>query len=147
VRTVRILRNRLSANLGVAIPVSALVCTLMVGAIGVLAAQAKDPVGTYTGTWDGAGAGGNFELMLEKKDGTLGGSVSVTGEPTYKATLKTVSFDGPNMKALYDFPADERAEVALTATFDGDNVKGTWTLRAKDGGGEVASGGWAVKRK
>lgn len=108
---------------------------------------ADDVVGTWTGTWDGAGSGG-FELTLEKtKDGALGGKVSVTGEPTYKATLKTATFDGKKLAATYDFPPDERAEVILAGTVDGGTLKGTWTVRGKDGSGEVASGGWTVKKQ
>jgi hypothetical protein len=88
-----------------------------------------------------------FELTLEKpKDGPLAGRVSVTGEPTYKATLKTVSFDGAKMTAAYDFPLDDSLEVTLMATFEGDAAKGTWLVRAK-AGGEVASGTWEVKKK
>jgi hypothetical protein len=103
--------------------------------------------GTWSGTWDGAGSGG-FELILEKKsEGVAGGKVSVTGEPTYKATLKTVTFTGQKMTALYDFPPDDRLEIAITATFDGDTAKGTWTARGKDGGAEMMSGGWTVKKK
>ena len=105
-----------------------------------------DLTGTWTGTWEGAGTGG-FELTLEKgKDGKLGGQVSVTGEPTYKANLKTLTIEGRRMNATYDFPPDESAEVTLTATFDGDTAKGTWVLTQK-GGGEVASGTWTVAKK
>jgi hypothetical protein len=43
--------------------------------------SAEEFVGTWNGTWDGAGTGG-FELTLEKnEDGTLGGRISATGEP------------------------------------------------------------------
>lgn len=104
--------------------------------------------GSWTGTWDGGGSGGGFDLTLEKpKDGPMTGSVSVTGEPTYKATLKTVSFDGAKMTAKYDFTPDEAAEVVLTATFDGNKAAGAWSLREKATGNEVASGGWKVTRK
>jgi hypothetical protein len=113
----------------------------------VVRAADQDYAGIWSGTWDGQGSGG-FELTLEKgTDGALGGKVSVTGEPTYKATLKTVKFDGGKMSATYDFPPDERAEVVLAATFDGDTAKGTWTVRAKDGGNEVFSGGWTVNKR
>ena len=105
-----------------------------------------DLTGTWTGTWDGAGTGG-FELTLEKgKDGKLAGQVSVTGEPTYKATLKTLKIEGQKMNASYDFPPDESAEVTLTAIFDGDTAKGTWVLTQK-AGGELASGTWTVAKK
>lgn len=103
-------------------------------------------LGLWTGSWDGAGSGG-FELTLAKgKDGAPGGAVSVTGEPTYKATLKTVSFEGKKMTATYDFPPDDRLEVTLTATFDGETAKGIWSLREK-GGSEVATGTITVKKK
>ena len=110
--------------------------------------KADNPfLGVWSGTWDGAGSGG-FELTLEKtKDGALTGKVSVTGEPTYKATLKTVAFDGKKMNAAYDFPPDDAAEVILAATFDDTSAAGTWSLREKGGGNEVASGNWKVARK
>jgi hypothetical protein len=104
-------------------------------------------LGTWTGTWDGSGSGG-FELTLEKgKDGAVSGRVSVTGEPTYKATLKALSFDGKKMSAKYDFPPDEGGEVTLSASFDGNTATGTWSLREKANDNEVARGGWTVAKK
>lgn len=104
--------------------------------------------GVWAGTWEGAGASGGFELTLEMpKEGPLTGRVSVTGEPTYKATLKTLSFNGAKMTAGYDFPADASAEVVLTATFDGATAAGEWSLREKGTSNEVASGSWKVARR
>ena len=104
-------------------------------------------LGTWIGTWDGSGTGG-FELTLEKdKDGAIGGRVSVTGEPTYTATLKTLAFDGKKMNASYDFPPDPGGEVRLATTFDGNTATGTWSLREKASGNEVAAGSWTVTRK
>ena len=95
---------------------------------------------------EGAGTGG-FDLTLEKgKDDKLAGKVSVTGEPTYKATLKTLKIEGQKMNASYDFPPDESADVTLTAIFDGNTAKGTWVVTQK-GGGELASGTWTVAKK
>ena len=106
----------------------------------------EEYLGTWTGTWEGGGSGG-FEITLEQgADGALGGRVSVTGDPTYKATLKTVSLNGPKLTATYDFPPDDRAEVALEATFDGDTATGTWIAREKSSGNQLASGTWSVKR-
>jgi hypothetical protein len=103
--------------------------------------------GKWSGTWDGAGSGGGFELTLEQiKDGPLTGKVAVTGEPEYTAALKTLAFDGRKMKASYDFPADEAAAVLLAAAIEGDKATGTWTLRAKAGEAQVASGSWTVTR-
>jgi hypothetical protein len=110
---------------------------------------AEKYIGTWSGTWDGGQAGsGGFELTLEKgKEGGLAGSVSVTGEPTYKAALKTVAFDGSKMTAKYDFPPDEAAEVVLVATFEGSSADGKWTVREKASGSDVFTGTWTVKRK
>jgi hypothetical protein len=106
-------------------------------------------LGTWAGTWELPGAGsGGFELTLEKgKEGAVTGKVAVTGDPAYTATIKTLTFDGPKMTALYDFPPDERAEVQLVAAFDGSAANGTWVLREKGGGAEVANGTWTVKKK
>lgn len=113
------------------------------------AAQSKGSpfAGTWSGRWEASGSGGGFELTIESKENVLSGRVSVTGEPTYKATLKKLSFEGNTMAAAYDFTPDEQAEVILSATFDGDTAKGTWSLRAKADGTEVASGTWTVARK
>jgi hypothetical protein len=109
--------------------------------------QPADVLGQWTGTWEGAGSTGGFDLILSKSDdGKLGGAVSVTGEPTYKQTLRTVTFEGPKMTALYDFPPDPQLEVMLTAAFDGNTANGAWTARQK-GGADVATGTWTVKRK
>ena len=110
------------------------------------AAAAKNYYGMWSGTWEGGGGNGGFDLTLEAgKDGAPGGQVSVTGEPTYKATLKTLSFDGAKMTATYDFPPDPSILVTLGATFEGDAAKGTWAV--KGGNIDAMSGTWAVKKK
>src|ERR687895_242309 len=87
-----------------------------------------------------AGLGGRSE---SGKDGKPGGYVDVTGEPTYKATLKTLAFDGAKMTATYDFPPDPSVTVTLGATFEGDTAKGTWALQSSSLGN--LSGTWTVK--
>ena len=112
------------------------------------AAQAADPSGTWTGTWEGAGGNGGIEIVFEKgKDGALGGRVSVTGELTYKATLKTVTVEGQKLSWTYDFPPDESIEVRMAATIDGQSIKGIWSARPKAGGDEVASGTLTAEKK
>jgi hypothetical protein len=131
------------------------ICLFLFGAVCVAAqsdAGAKVPgeqfIGTWTGTWDTTGGpGGGFEVTLEKgKEGAVVGGVSVTGEPTYKATFSALSFDGNKMNAKYDFPQAEGVEIMLTAVFDGSRATGTWAAREK-GGNEVAAGGWNVTKK
>ena len=106
-------------------------------------------VGVWSGSWQATGGSGGFELTLEKNpDNAVVGKVSVTGEPTYKASFKALSFDGKKMNAKYDFtPSAADAEVWLTATFDGNKADGTWSLRVKADGSEVAAGTWSVTKK
>lgn len=121
---------------------------LATAGLSLQATQAADPVGTWTGTWEGAGGNGGIELVFEKgTDGALGGRVSVTGEPAYKATLKTVTIDGQKMSWSYDFPLDESIEIKMVGTIDGQNVKGVWSARPKAGGDEVASGTLTAAKK
>lgn len=130
------------------------VCLFLFVAVGSAAQRGADGssqgeqfVGTWSGTWDASGSGGGFELTLEKsKDGVLSGRVSVTGEPTYKATFKALSFDGNKMSAKYDFPPADGAEVVLAAVFEGSRATGTWSLREKASDSEAASGGWTVTK-
>jgi hypothetical protein len=93
------------------------------------------------------GASGGFELTLEKGTDGPGGRVSVTGEPTYKATLKAAAIDGSKLTAKYDIPPDEQLEVSLEGTAEGNTIKGGWVVRSKGDGGEVASGSWTVTKK
>jgi hypothetical protein len=121
-------------------------------AVLLLAAAVQDSasgerfVGTWLGTWDGAGTGG-FELTIEKDKSGLTCKVAVSGDPAYKATCKALAFDGTKMTARYDFPPDERAEVQLAASFEDKKATGTWSLREKASNNEVATGGWTVSRK
>jgi hypothetical protein len=105
-------------------------------------------VGTWTGSWDSGTSTGGFELTLEKgKDGAVGGRVSVTGEPTYKAVFKALSFDGNKMTAKYDFPPDESVEVALAGTFEGGKASGTWAVIAKGTDAAPLTGTWTVTKQ
>ena len=125
-------------------------CVAILGVVSAAAHQAGDDTraGTWAGTWEGEGATGGFELTLEKaKDGPLTGRVSVTGEPTYKATFKTLTIEGNKLTATYDFPPADGAEVLLAATFDGNACKGTWVLREKASGNAAAQGTWSVAKK
>jgi hypothetical protein len=112
------------------------------------ASSGAEYVGQWVGTWDGSGSG-TFELTLEKgKDGAPLGRVAVmTDQGNYDADLKGLSFAGKNMNATYDFPLDPSAEVAVAATFDAEKAKGTWSLRPKGAGTEVASGSFTVSKK
>jgi hypothetical protein len=116
-------------------------------ALALVFAQAGGIAGNWSGTWDGSGSG-NFDLNLQKKDAGYAGKVAVTTDGgNYEAELKGVTVTGSDLKATYDFPLDPSAEVAITAKFEGEKSTGTWTLRAKGGGAEAASGTFALKKK
>ncbi len=104
--------------------------------------------GQWTGTYEGSGTGG-FELLLQKNaDGKPAGKVSVTTDGgNYDADLRTIVFKGKGIEAAYDFPLDPSAEVVMAATVEGSTAKGTWVLRPKGGGAEVASGTFALTKK
>jgi hypothetical protein len=111
-------------------------------------ANAEAYAGMWAGTYDGAGTG-QFEMALAKgNDGAMTGKVNVTSDGgNYSADLKSVSFDGAKMTAKYDFPLDPSAEIVMTATFDGQTAKGTWSLHAKGQADEIAAGGLSVTKK
>lgn len=112
------------------------------------AAAADRLVGTWAGTWEGAGSSGGLEMTLEtKEDKSLAGAVTIAGESGYKASFKTLSFDGSKMTGGYDYPLDPAIEVTLAATLDGKVLTGTWSAREKKSGNEVAGGTWKLTKK
>jgi hypothetical protein len=107
-----------------------------------------DLVGVWSGTWEGGGGTGMFELTLEKgKDGPDAGRVSVTGDTPYQATFRALKFDGRKMTALYDFPPESQIEINLDLAFEAGSAKGTWSARAKADGSEVLAGTLDLKHK
>jgi hypothetical protein len=117
----------------------------------VLAADsdAKQYVGTWKGTWEGGGASGRFDLTLTQgADGKLSGGVSVgsdTGD--YESKFSSVAITGNKLTAKYDYTPDAQAEIALTATLEAANAKGTWSMLPKGQATELASGTWTVAKK
>jgi hypothetical protein len=107
-----------------------------------------DLVGVWSGTWDGGGGSGGFELTLEKgKDGPDAGRVSVTGDTPYQATFRDLKFDAKKMMAVYDFPPEGQIEIHLDVTFEAGAAKGSWSARAKANGSEVLVGTLDLKHK
>jgi len=107
-------------------------------------------VGLWTGTWEGAGSGGRFDLTLAAGgDSKITGSVSVGMDGgDYTAKFSSISFDGNKMTGKYAYPPDEQGEVAVTATFEGDKATGTWALGGKgQDAPAIANGTWTVSKK
>ena len=118
--------------------------------IGVASAADGDQyVGTWKGTWEGAGAGGRFDLTLARgPDGKLAASVSVgTDTGDYTAKFSTATLSGGKLVGAYDYPPDPQGEVTITGAFDPKNATGTWSLGAKgQPGGQAIAGTWKVSK-
>jgi hypothetical protein len=115
-----------------------------------LAADQDQYIGTWKGTWEGAGAGGRFDLTFARgSDGKLAASVSVgTDMGDYNAKFSTVKVTGEKLAGAYDYPPDPQGEVTITGSFDPKNAIGTWSLGAKgQPGGQAIAGTWKVTKQ
>ncbi len=114
------------------------------------AADGDQYLGTWKGTWEGAGAGGRFDMTFSKgSDGKLAASVSVGTEMgDYNAKFSTVTVTGDKLTGAYDYPPDPQGEVTITGSFDPRNAIGTWSLAAKgQAGGQAIAGTWKVTKQ
>ena len=126
----------------------AIICAA--GQRGASAADGDQYVGTWKGTWEGAGAGGRFDLTFVKgSDGKLAASVSVgTDMGDYNAKFSTVTVTGDKLAGAYDYPPDPQGEVTITGSFDPKNAIGNWSLGAKgQPGGQAIAGSWKVTKQ
>ena len=114
------------------------------------AAEGDQYIGTWHGTWEGAGAGGRFDLTLARDgDGKLAASVSVgTDMGDYKAKFTKTNLTGDKLTGAYDYPPDPQGEVVITGSFDPKSATGTWSLGAKgQPGGQAIAGTWKVSKQ
>jgi hypothetical protein len=128
-----------------------LAMTWLAGQFGVAAAADTDQyIGTWKGTWEGAGAGGRFDLTFAKGgDGKLAASVSVgTDMGDYNAKFSTLTVTGDKLAGAYDYPPDAQGEVTITGSFEPKDAIGTWSLGAKGKpGGQAIAGTWKVTKQ
>ncbi len=114
------------------------------------AAEGDQYIGTWRGTWEGAGAGGRFDLTFARgSDGKLAASVSVgTDMGDYNAKFRTIAVTGEKLAGAYDYPPDPQGEVTITGSFDPKTAIGTWSLGAKgQSGGQAIAGTWKVTKQ
>jgi hypothetical protein len=111
----------------------------------------SENAGVWKGTWEGAGGAGRFDLTLDKgADGKVTGGVSVGADAgDYVSKFTALSFDGNKLTARYAYTPDEQADIAVTATFEGNVAKGTWAMVPKGQGQDqaLANGTWTVTKK
>jgi hypothetical protein len=121
------------------------------GQFGVAAAADGDQyIGIWKGTWEGAGAGGRFDLTFTKgSDGKLAASVSVGSDMgDYNSKFSTLTITGDKLAGAYDYPPDLQGEVTITGSFEPKDAIGTWSLGAKGKpGGQAIAGTWKVKKQ
>jgi hypothetical protein len=103
-------------------------------------------VGSWTGSWSGS-TSGQFEMMVSKDStGKLGGSITPHGEQgTYTSSFQSLVVEGGKMVAKFDTP-DGQLDVVMTATLEGAESKGTYSVHEKAQGSEVDSGSWTAKK-
>lgn len=128
-----------------------LACTAWLVELGIAAQPAggEQYVGTWSGTWEGGGGSGRFDLTIERgSDGKIGGGVSV-GEPTgnYVAKFKSISFDGNKLSARYDYTPNTQTEIVLAATFTDGGADGAWSMVPQAQEMVLANGTWKVSKK
>jgi hypothetical protein len=112
------------------------------------AANGKNPVGAWAGSWTG-GSNGTFEMTITKAaDGKLGGSITPKpeGGESYTATFNSVAHSEGKVTIKLADPAGE-VEITLEATVDGSTLKGTYSVRAKADGNEVDRGTFTANKK
>jgi hypothetical protein len=127
----------------------AIICAA--GQIGVAAAADGDQyVGIWKGTWEGAGAGGRFDLTFTRStDGKLAASVSVGSDMgDYNAKFGTLTITGDKLAGAYEYPPDPQGEVTITGSFEPKDAIGTWSLGAKGKpGAQAIAGTWKVTKQ
>jgi hypothetical protein len=127
----------------------AIIC--LVGQFGAASAADYDQyIGAWKGTWEGAGAGGRFDLTsAQGSDRKLATHVSVgTDMGDYNAKFSTVTVTGDKLAGAYDYPPDPQGEVTITGSFEPKDAIGTWSLGAKGKpGGQAIAGTWKVTKQ
>jgi hypothetical protein len=116
----------------------------------VLAADGDQYMGAWKGTWEGAGAGGRFDMTFARgSDGKLAASVSVGTEMgDYNAKFSSVTLAAEKLTGAYDYPPDPQGEVTISGSFEAKNATGTWSLAAKgQPGGQAIAGTWKVTKQ
>ena len=114
------------------------------------AADGDQYLGTWKGTWEGAGAGGRFDLTFARgSNGKIAASVSVgTDMGDYTAKFSAVTMAADKLAGAYDYPPDAQGEVTIAGSFDAKNATGTWSLGVKgQPGGQAIAGTWKVSKQ
>jgi hypothetical protein len=107
-------------------------------------------LGAWTGTWEGAGESGRYDLTFHRaNDGKLTGTIAVgSDEGDYSSTFRSLSLGDNKIVGTYDYPPNDKWEISLRGTFDGKSANGNWFLLIKGhtDGQVLATGTWKVEK-
>ena len=110
-------------------------------------AAEKTLLGTWEGSWTGGSSGTVTFTFTKGADGKLGGSAAPQpsdGEG-YTTSFTSVVVAGDKVTMKMGTP-DGQAEITVSTTFTGTDMKGTYAVKAPDGS-EVESGTVVAKKK
>jgi hypothetical protein len=120
---------------------------LVLATMTVVAPAARDGgaeaalIGTWSGTYDGAGVGKYAMAITRDAAKALAGTLEVSPSEGggYSATFKSIVVNGQSAVLKYDTP-DGGAEIQIDVTLDGTSLKGTWRAIEAGGTSVVAEG-------
>jgi hypothetical protein len=105
-------------------------------------------IGKWAGIW-GGGSSGKFEMTVSKNsEGKLAATLIATPDQGQPNTMvaKSVEQTAENIKIIFEGGGGE-VDVLLVGTLDGQDLKGSYSVRNKPQGEEVESGTWSAAKK
>jgi hypothetical protein len=105
-------------------------------------------VGKWAGTWTGESSG-KFEMTISKDAaGKLSATITATPDQGEPNTMVSTSMEqtAEKIKIKCDGQGSE-VEVVLEGAFEGQSLKGSYSVRNKGQGDQVESGSWSASKK
>jgi hypothetical protein len=94
-------------------------------------------IGNWTGSWISGGSGGLQVTILQKEDGTLGGTLVATGTEKFGSDLKSlrnVAVNGQQVKFTADSSRYGPWQVELKLSKDGRSMEGAGSFNGYPSG-------------
>jgi hypothetical protein len=119
-----------------------LLATLLIAAV----APAADTIGPgkYTGKWQGAAAGGDFQMTLSRDGGAWKADVSFNmGSDKVKCTVIALTVEGSKIHVVYTFDLmGNKLESTIDGELSGGKLTGNYHTRAPESNAAVDQGTW-----
>ncbi|MBI3473670.1 MAG: hypothetical protein HY013_20130 [Candidatus Solibacter usitatus] len=118
--------------------------------IGAALAADSQISGTYSGAWTGSTAGGSFEMIFTKGEGSKP-ACEVTfglGDNQVKTTVKRLVVEGAKVEVTYEFDlGGNKLESTVNGELSGDTLAGKYKTKTVPEGNPVDEGEWKAKKK